>query len=175
MEEKFKSLIKERPARQDTATGTHYGDKVYELLATKKEVRNVACNLAWTDPLENTSLQSNISMATVERFALDMYVDVTAAHDQAAGSAAMSAGVGDDEGDAGQRAKVLLRSSKKAWKIPSRVPRGYEIQIAIVTTATEPPKGKFRRLGLDVVVNATWLAMKWALAGTVLPQRLSPI
>ena len=63
-------------------------------------------------------------------------------------------------------AKVLLRSSKKAWKIPSRVPRGYEIQIAIITTGTvvtEPTKGNFRRLGLDVVVNATWLAMKWAL------------
>ena len=28
---------------------------------------------------------------------------------------------------------------------------------------TEPTKGNFRRLGLDVVVNATWLAMKWAL------------
>ena len=86
--------------------------------------------------------------------------------------------VREGEGDGGgqRAAKVLLRSSKKAWKIPPRVPRGYEIQIAIVTAATErPPKGKFRRLGLDVVVNTTWLAMKWALAGTVLPQRLSPI
>ena len=158
VEEKFNSLIKERPAKQDTATGTHYGDKVYELLLTKKEVRNVACNLAWTDPLENTSLQSNISMATVERFALDMYVDTTAAHGQAAGSAAASAGEGEGEGDGGgqRAAKVLLRSSKKAWKIPPRVPRGYEIQIAIVTAATErPPKGKFRRLGLDVIVNVT--------------------
>ena len=79
---------------------------------------------------------------------------------QGAGSAAAS--VGEDEG--GQHtAKVLLQSSKKAWKIPSRVPRGYEIQIAIVSAGTEPSKGNFRRLGLDVVVNATWLAMKWAL------------
>ena len=111
--------------------------------------------------MENTNLQSNISMATVERFALDMYVDTTAGHGQVAGSAATSAGEGEGEGE--HTAKVLLQSSKKAWKIPERVPRGYEIQIAIVTTATEPPKGKFRRLGLDVVVNATWLAMKWAL------------
>ena len=37
------------------------------------------------------------------------------------------------------------------------------MQLAVVTTATEPPKGTFRHLGLDVVVNATWLAMKWAL------------
>ena len=167
VEEKYNTLLKERPAKQDQATGTHYGDKVYEILATKKESRNVACNLAWTGPVENTNLQRNISMATVERFALDMYVDTTAGHGQAAGSAATSAGeiVGADEGEGGgqRAAKVLLQSSKKAWRIPSRVPRGYEIQIAIVTTATEPPRGKFRRLGLDVVVNATWLAMKWAL------------
>ena len=157
----YNKLFKERPAKQEQATGTHYGDKVYELLETKKELRNVACNLTWTDPVENTVLQSNISMATVERFALDMYVDTTAGHGQVAGSAATSAGEGEGEGE--HTAKVLLQSSKKAWKIPERVPRGYEIQIAIVTTATEPPKGKFRRLGLDVVVNATWLAMKWAL------------
>ena len=69
-------------------------------------------------------------MATVERFALDMYVDTTAGHGQAAGSAATSAGeiVGEDEGDGGgQRA--------------AKVPRGYEIQIAIVTAATEPSWG----------------------------------
>ena len=167
VEEKYNTLLKERPAKQDKATGSHYGDKLYEILETKKELRNVACNLAWTGPVENTNLQRNISMATVERFALDMYVDTTAGHGQAAGSATTSAGeiVGEDEGEGGgqRAAKVLLRSSKKAWKIPLRVPRGYEIQIAIVTTAGEPPKGKFRRLGLDVVVNATWLAMKWAL------------
>ena len=67
------------------------------------------------------------------------------------------------DGEAGQRAAMLLQSSQKAWKIPTRVPRGYEIQIAIITTGTEAEKGHFRRLGLDVVVNATWLAMKWAL------------
>ena len=105
------------------------------------------------------AISCSISMATVERFALDMYVDVTAAHDQAAGSAAMSAGVGDDEGDAGQRAKVLLRSSKKAWKIPSRVPRGYEIQIAIVTAATEPS------WGLTLLLMP--LAMKWGRRGSL--------
>ena len=43
------------------------------------------------------------------------------------------------------------------------MPRGYEIPIAICSIDVEPEKGKFRRLGLDVAVNATWLAMKWAL------------
>ena len=175
---KYDDLLKCRPAKQETATGSHYGDKVYEILASKKEVRNIACNLAWTDPnpIQNTVLQSAISLATVERFALDMYVDTSVAGSAAAvagsaavetavaGSAAMSGGDNVGEGDSMQHAaKVLLQSPKKAWKIPKRVPRGYEIQIAVVTTATEPPKGSFRRLGLDVVVNATWLAMKWAL------------
>ena len=62
------------------------------------------------------AISCSISMATVERFALDMYVDT-------AGEI-----VGEDEGDGGgQRA--------------AKVPRGYEIQIAIVTAATEPSWG----------------------------------
>ena len=83
---------------------------------------------------------------------------------RAAASAAASAGeiVGEDD-RVENPAKVLLQEEKKKWKIPKLVPRGYEIPIAVVTTNTEPAKGKFRRLGLDVVVNATWLAMKWAL------------
>ena len=35
VEEKYNNLLKERPAKQDKATGTHHGDKVYEILATK--------------------------------------------------------------------------------------------------------------------------------------------
>ena len=168
VEKKYHALLQQRPAKQDTATGTHYGDKLYEVLVVKKEVRNVACNLTWTHPVENTNLQRDISLATVERFALDMYVDTTAGQDgqaeeAAAGSAATSAGETAGDGEAGRRAAMLLQSPQKAWKIPTRVPRGYEIQIAIITTGTEAEKGHFRRLGLDVVVNATWLAMKWAL------------
>ena len=92
VERKFHDLLQRRPAKQDKATGTHYGDKVYELLTTKKEVRNVSCNLSWTDPVENTSLQGNISMATVERFALDMYVDTTAGQGRAAEGAVPGSG-----------------------------------------------------------------------------------
>ena len=43
------------------------------------------------------------------------------------------------------------------------MPRGYEIPIAINSKDAEPDRGKFIRLGLDVAVNATWLAMKWAI------------
>ena len=48
-------------------------------------------------------------------------------------------------------------------EIPKRVPRGYEIPIALTSTANDAEKGKFVRLGLDVAVNATWLALKWAI------------
>ena len=160
----FEKLLEQRPAKQETAVGTHYGEKLYPILETKKELRNVTCNLAWTHPAENTCLQLDISTTTVERMALDMYIDtstVTPTPPASATDVAESA-AGDDDG--GQRAALLLRSNnKKAWKIPARVPRGYEIQIAVVSTTTEVEKGKFRRLGLDVVVNATWLAMYWAI------------
>ena len=43
------------------------------------------------------------------------------------------------------------------------MPRGYEIPIAINSWTNEPEKGKFRRLGIDVVVNATWMALMWAV------------
>ena len=43
------------------------------------------------------------------------------------------------------------------------MPRGYEIPTAIYSTAAEPEKGKFRRVGIDVAVHALWLAVSWAL------------
>ena len=70
-------------------------------------------------------------MATAERFALDKR-EQRRWLDQLPRRLVR---LGENEG--GQRAKLLLRLSKKAWKIPARVHRGYEIQIAIVTTAAE--------------------------------------
>ena len=108
VEGKFNALSKERPVRQEKATGYHYGEKTYEVLAAKKEVRNIACNLTWTDPAENTCLQSDISLATVERLALDKreqrrWLDPLPRR---------LVRLGKNEG--GQHAKLLLRSSKKA-------------------------------------------------------------
>ena len=79
VQDKYTHVLAQRPARQDVATGQHYGQKLYEVLASKKEVRNVACNLAFTDPTGNTMLQKNISFVTVERFAIDMCVDTASA------------------------------------------------------------------------------------------------
>ena len=137
---------------------------VYQVLAEKKEVRNVACNLAFTDPTGNTMLQKNISFATVERFAIDMFIDtasVTPDDVQVAASAATDTSQVAEDGAGGRQAEKILRAKKK-WSIPARVPRGYEIPIAINSRAVEPEKGKFRRLGIDVAVNAVWLAMTGA-------------
>ena len=39
-----------------------------------------------------------------------------------------------------------------------RVEKGFEIPIMINGSFMEPEIGKFKRLGMDVVVNAVWLA-----------------
>ena len=166
LEAKYSHVLAQRPAKQDVATGTRYGEQVCEILTKKKEVRNVSCNLAFTDPTANTTLQQAFSVETVERFAIDTFLDPTPApsdDDQVAASAAQvtasaaadTSVVGED-GAGGRQAEQILRA-KKQWRIPARVPRGYEIPIAI-NSLNEPEKGKFKRLGIDVVVNATWLA-----------------
>ena len=50
---------------------------------------------------------------------------------------------------------------KFPWKIPKLVEKGFEIPICVTETYTLEV-GKFVRLGMDVVVNAAWLALEWA-------------
>ena len=159
LQEKFNERLSQRPARQDVATGNHYGDKVYIALKEKKEVRNITCNLAWTHPLENTMLQEHITLEAVQTFAIDFFTN-TAPDTQDDAQVAASAAQG--EGAGGLQVKKTLHASNKRWMIPERVPKGYEIPIAIIS-ANEPEKGKFRRMGFDVAGNTTWLAMVWAL------------
>ena len=159
----FEEVLTQRPAKQDKATGGHYGDKVFELLKTKGEIRNITCNLAWTSPTKNTVLQNDISYASVERFALDMFTDVTATNVVAASAADGAAGAAADGESSEMRAMGLLAKRNKPWQIPNKVPRGYEIPIAVRGVGKEPDKGEFERLGLDVAVNATWLAVAWAV------------
>ena len=71
----YERLLAQRPAKQDAnAVGSHYGPKVLEVIASKGEVRNVACNLAWTGATANTPLQVDITMALVTALAMDMYM-----------------------------------------------------------------------------------------------------
>ena len=57
---------------------------------------------------------------------------------------------------------TLSNAAKKPWQIPERVEKGFEIPIMITSSFSEPDIGKFKRLGMDVVVNAVWLAYFWA-------------
>ena len=56
----------------------------------------------------------------------------------------------------------MARQSARPWKVPTAVERGYEIPICITDTAAVPELGNFKRLGMDCVVNAVWLAYYWA-------------
>ena len=139
----YEGLLTCRPAKQDIATGGHYGDKVFELLKSKKEIRNITCNLAWTAPIANTVLQMDISYEVVERFALDMFINVTATDRVDASAADGAAGSAADVESSETRAKALLAQRTKAWHIPEKVPRGYEIPIAIRGGGVSRRRGSF--------------------------------
>ena len=50
------------------------------------------------------------------------------------------------------------------WRVPESVERGFEIPIYLTNAQSVPEFGSFPRLGMDVVVNAVWLAYYWAKA-----------
>ena len=58
--------------------------------------------------------------------------------------------------------EILTETDRRPWQIPKRVEKGFEIPMMITSTFVEPDIGKFKRLGMDVVVNAVWLAYFWA-------------
>ena len=149
-------LLSVRPARQDTdAVGTHHGANLLDLITAERPIRNVTCNLAWTDPTGNTPLQTDISKELVEAFALDMYMSNEMLQPDPTSEDPVDA----EEAGAGFR-EIVQRT--REFAVPATVPRFYNIPIALVSRTTEPGKGEFRRLGMDVAVNGTWLAYKWA-------------
>ena len=158
-------LRQKRPVKQDEAMGVHYGTKVLEWLPAKKEVRNVTCNLAWLPPAENTLLQQNISLDSVTRWALDFYVNMNQIAASAEAENVNTDGAADSAASAAEDIVSLLtkKDAKKPWKVPAVVPKEYGIPIAISHLDELPEIGQFVRLGLDIAVNGTWLAMKWAV------------
>ncbi len=154
----FERLSLCRPCKQDAgAVGGHYGSRTLELIKVRKELRNVACNLAWTGPAANTPLHKDITYEVVETFAVDMYMDTSLPEP------AVSAGVAASAEAAEMDVVGSVLSKARIFKIPEIVPRFYSIPIALTSTETEPGKGEFRRIGMDCAVNGTWLAYKWAL------------
>ena len=151
--------------------------KLQKLIAEtveKKERRNIYLNLAWTGPIDNTRLQAHIPFEKVYNMALDMFIDVSQVASKAepasdVEAAARAAVHGEEqEHDKFSRPKESLQEvlkkdpSKRKWKIPAAVERGFEIPICISSAGTVPELGNFKRLHMDVVVNAAWLALFWA-------------
>ena len=141
---------------------------VLEEVKVQSERRNAYMNLAWTEPNDNTSLQVNIPYEKVANCAMDMFCDTSKAASATDAEATTLASVeGDGTENLGLPKQSLLQcmGSKggRPWNIPTLVERGYEIPICIIDTSAIPVLGKFKRLGMDVVVNAVWLALYWAI------------
>ena len=140
---------------------------VIEEVREKGERRNAYMNLAWTGPIDNSFLSEKISLGKVENMAADMFLR-SMPTDAAAETAPESQEAVDDaeappQSKAERRAvETLSQTAKRPWQVPERVEKGFEIPIMIVSSFSEPDIGKFKRLGMDVVVNAVWLAYFWA-------------
>ena len=166
---KYAEVLGKKPLRQDEASGRSYS-KLFEFIKNKKNIQMVTCNLAWTDPAANTIMQEDISLEMVENFTIETFLDPSmqapvdsTVGEGAAASAADAEGHVDDTvaNSKTHRAEVVGR--KRIWRVPATPPKFLNIPIALTNSHTEPEKGKFRRYGMDAVVNGVWLAMFWAL------------
>ena len=127
---KHEVLLGERPTKQsDGAVGCHYGGKIFEALEEKKTVRNITCNLAWTDAAANTVLQEDISVAMVENFVIDTFLDnsMHQAFDESdnASSAADDVELLTDESGLARAVthRDVVAARKRVWRVPDVVPR----------------------------------------------------
>ena len=162
LEKKGASEKKEKVAIQDKM------DSVLEEVRKKSERRNAYLNLAWTEPIGNSRLQEDVSYEKVANVALDMFCDTakTMSADSGGASAqAVSADADETENLGAPKDSALEAAahfSKRAWRVPNAVEKGFEIPICITNSFAVPALGEFKRLGMDVVVNAVWLALSWA-------------
>ena len=146
--------------------GRTMAPQILEVIALKGEVRNVTCNLTWTGGAANTILQADITMALVTAFALDMYMSNAMLQPSASDGKQEDAAAGSQEAVESPEPAIAFSATvpkKREFDIPKSVPKWYSIPIVLTSTATEPAKGEFRRLGMDAAVNGTWLAYKWAI------------
>ena len=128
----------------------------------RTEARGKYMNLAYTKPAENTTLQEDLTFGSVENELLDMFMDVAAVGRV---DVAASAGDGDDLDVSGipiVSSEAVRAPHRYPWKIPAGVEKGLEIPIAVTSKATMPQPGEFKRLALDIVVNAVWLGVYFA-------------
>ena len=172
MRVKQEKLVERKGKKEDKAAADIIQSKrssVMEEVRSKAERRTAYVNLAWTGPSDNSRLQVNIPYAKVANMAADMFCDTSKAASAEGAEASSQASVeGDDSDKLGQPKQSLLqvmaRQGARPWNIPAAVERGFEIPICITDTHAVPELGKFKRLGMDVVVCAAWLALFWAIS-----------
>ena len=164
------------PPRKNRCPVREKLQQVCEEVNDKGERRNAYMNLTYTAPNDNSYLAEKISLGKVENCAADMFFK-SLATDGAAETAPDSVDGADDadtlpQKNAERRAvEILSEKARKPWRIPTMVERGYEIPIMASKLCPELELGRFKRLGMDVVVNAVWLAYYWAKKKNA-PQRL---
>ena len=135
----YESWSEQRPTKQDSgAVGAHYGsDKVFEMLKQTREARNITCNLTWLKKLSMSSLSEDLVYDVVEKYAVSVWCQPSAAADE--------------------KKRKFPRVN-----MPSAVPRGLNIPVAVRSLGDALVKGEMQRNGLDVVVESVWLVLAWA-------------
>ena len=127
---------------------------------------NAYLNLAWTGPIDNAFLDKDITLGKVEGMAADLFLR-SVVTDGAAETALDSQEAAADVEAKVQRGKprrraveTLSHQGRRPWNIPNAAEKGFEVPVLIasVNLSAAPEVGKFKRLGMDVLVTAVWLA-----------------
>ena len=116
-------------------------------------------------PCRQYPLQASIRYEKVAHAAIDLFCDPSAAV-AAAASADSTQTTTTDAATEENTSRVARRSvfelimggETLPWRVPESVERGFEIPIYLTSANSMLELGEFPRLGLDVVVNAVWLA-----------------
>ena len=107
----------------------------------------------------------------VVNFAVDFYMDTAEATQRLANQSADADRCGHGpakgtvptaQGPQPSVVDILIQDPQKdklPWRIPESVPKGYEIPIVLSNAEEFPRLGTLRRYGMDIVVNATWVAL----------------
>ena len=138
---------------------------VLEKLKERQEARCQYMNLAWTGAVDNQPLEKDLPYQKVVNFAVDLFMNTADATQRLS----LQAAEGGEQKILPSVVESMIQNPQKdklPWKIPELVPKGYEIPIVVTSTEIFPELGKFKGYGMDIAVNATWLAYWWAIKET---------
>ena len=154
----------------DTRVGlvSEFKQFVEAAAAEHKEKKGVRMNLSWTEPNPSQNMfgyHQEICYSMVVSAVFEMFVDRKVSRGQyctpepTAASAEEGARVSQPERS---RQQILESGHPIPWRIPTRVEGGFEVPILVGESGVVPDIAKLKRLGVDLMVNAVWLAYHWA-------------